>query len=137
MTLIKYDNFFNDPFSELDRWFEHAFGDTGRLAQYEPLASRQFRLDVYSDEDNHYVAAELPGFKKSDVSIDLHNAVLTIRAERKEEVNGKEHTHRFQRAVTVGDDVNAEKTKAKLEDGILTITLPKAEDRKPREITIG
>ncbi len=137
MTLIKYDNYYNDPFSELDRWFDQAFGPANRLSQYEPLASRQFRLDVYSDDDHHYVVAELPGFKKSDISIDLHNAVLTVRAERKDEVNGKEHTYRFQRSVTVGDDVNADKTKAKLEDGILTVTLPKAENRKPRAITVG
>lgn len=138
MNLIKYDSFYQDPWTEMDRWFERAFGPAIRWPDTSAAASgRSFRLDLHSDEDNYYVVAELPGFRKSDVKVDLHNAVLTIDAQRKVKEGKQEHTYHFQRSVTVGDGILGDKVKAKLENGILTVTLPKREERKPKAIQVA
>lgn len=139
MRLIKYDNLYNDALSELDRFFDRTFGSfpahPGLLTREE---SRGFRVDLNHDADNYYVAAELPGVDKKDVNIELENAVLTISGERKIGGDeGAESTVRFSRSITVGDDVNPDKVKAKLENGILTVTLPKREERKPRMISVS
>lgn len=134
MSLIKYDNFYNDPFSEMDRWFAQAFGNLGgnRLN-----VRNQFPVDVYADDESVVVVAELPGFDKKDIQLDLQNAVLTIRATRKAKEGGEEHSYHFSRAVTVGDEIDEAKVKARFENGLLQVTLPKAESRKPRSIKIA
>lgn len=134
MSLIKYDNFFDDPFSDVDRWFAQTFGNWGgnRLSGRNP-----FPVDVYANEDSVEVVAELPGYNKKDLEIDLQNAVLTIRATRRVQEDGEEHAFHSSRSVTVGDEIDAGKVKARFENGLLRVTLPKAEHRKPRLIKIG
>ncbi len=139
MRLIKYDNLYNDALSELDRFFDRTFGSfpafPGMMTREDP---RGFRVDLNQDADNYYVLAELPGVDKKDVSIELENAVLTISGERKARgEDGAESAIRFSRSITVGDDVLAVKVKAKLDNGILTVTLPKREERKPRMISVS
>ncbi|MGF1452968.1 MAG: Hsp20/alpha crystallin family protein [Opitutales bacterium] len=136
MNLIKYDDFFNDPIAEMDRFLNRAFG--GRVPSvFNAENAQSFRMDVYDDEHNYYVVAELPGVTRDDVNVQLENAVLTISGERKEQEGEQEHTYKFSRTVTVSDDVDPEKVSAKLEDGLLRVTLPKAESRKPKAITVG
>ncbi|OPZ73414.1 MAG: Acid shock protein [Verrucomicrobia bacterium ADurb.Bin474] len=94
-------------------------------------------MNLYHDNDALYVTAELPGVSKKDISIQLENAVLTIKGERKEKEGKSESSVSFERAITIGEEINSDKIKAKLEDGILTITLPKAENRKPKAITVS
>lgn len=132
MSLIKYDTFFSDPFSEMDRLFSEFLGDRSRFT-----SRNQFPVDVYSDEHDLNVVAELPGFAKKDISIDLHNAVLSIKASRVRKENGQEHTYHYSRSITVGDDINASKVTAKYQDGVLTVNLPKREERKPKSIKIA
>lgn len=137
MRLIRYDNANYDPFSDIERWFERAFGDLGRPYSAALAAPSSFRVDLYSDEDNRYVVAELPGIRKKDISIELENAVLTITAHRTMKEGDNEQTFNYSRSITVGDDVDANKVKARLEDGLLRVTLPKAETRKPKQITVS
>lgn len=133
MSLIKYDTYLTDPFSEMDRWFnEYLGGPRNRFA-----SRNQFPVDAYTDDDSVYVVAELPGFSKKDLKIELHNAVLTIAATRKADEGGQEHSYHLSRSVTVWDEINAGKVKAKYENGILSVTLPKAEERKPKSIKIA
>lgn len=139
MRLIKYDNRSVNPFAELDRLFSEALWGGNRYGWeriFEP-ATGSLRVNLYHDDDALYVTAELPGVSKKDVSIQLENAVLTIRGERKMKEGKAESSVAFERAITVGEDINADKIKAKLEEGILTITLPKAEHRKPKAITVS
>ncbi|MDD4347770.1 MAG: Hsp20/alpha crystallin family protein [Opitutales bacterium] len=139
MRLIKYDNRSVNPFAELDRLFSEALWGGNRYGwerMFEP-ATGSLRVNLYHDDDALYVTAELPGVSKKDVSIQLENAVLTIRGERKMKEGKAESSVAFERAITVGEDINADKIKAKLEEGILTITLPKAEHRKPKAITVS
>ncbi len=139
MRLIKNDNLWTDPFADFDTFLSRAFGMPNRSA-LAPELSREsyggFRLDLHQDDDNYYVVAELPGVEKNAVNIELENAVLTIGAERRSGEGDSERVYSFSRSVTVSDDIVAEKVDAKLENGLLTVTLPKAEQRKPRTIAI-
>lgn len=138
MKLIKHDSFFNDPWTDLDRLFESTFPE---LYQWSPLRQtgrdRSLPLDVYEDEDNRYVRMEIPGVAKGDIEIELENAVLSVRAKREEKAGEESTTINLNRSVTVGDDVNPEHVKASLDNGMLTIELPKREQAKPKQITIA
>ena len=101
-------------------------------------------LDVFQDKDHVFVKAELPGMKKEDIRISLHENTLTISGERKQEQEVKEGDGyrserffgRFHRSVTLPLAVQTSDVKAQYKDGILAITLPKAEEAKPRQIEV-
>jgi HSP20 family protein len=106
-----------------------------------------YAVDVREDGDHIYVEAELPGFKKDDVDITLENQTLTIAAERRDDNNpdGTKGEHllrerrytRFLRSFTLPPTVDEQSVNAKLTDGVLTITLNKREETKPRKISVG
>jgi len=104
-------------------------------------------VDIRQDQDHFYVEAELPGFKKEEVDITLENQTLTISGERKTEktaeekkgellLNERRYT-RFLRSFTLPPTVNDQTVNAKLTDGVLTITLNKREETKPRKIAVS
>ncbi len=123
--------------SMLGRFFGGRFADDGNvLAPYG--------VDVREDADHIYVEAELPGFKKDDVDISLENQMLTISAERKQETNGTEgillrerRYTRFQRSFNLPPTVDLQTCNAKLNDGVLTLTLNKREETKPRKVQVS
>jgi HSP20 family protein len=128
---------------EIDRLFESSIFDP---AQSSPLLSGwNPALDVYEDSDNIVVKAELPGMKKEDIDVSLHDGALSISGERKreEKYEGAETCReerfvgRFQRTITLPSPVDAGKVKAQYKDGILSITLPKTEEAKPKHIEVG
>ncbi len=98
-------------------------------------------LDLYEDENQYVATVELPGFKAAEISIDLQNGVLTLSGERKAEASGafrnERPTGKFSRRVELPHRVDAQNVKADYKDGVLTVTLPKAEDAKPRKINIS
>jgi HSP20 family protein len=137
-----------DPFDLFQREFDGMFnrwrggregGDGNMLAPYG--------VDIREDADHFYVEAELPGFKKEDVEITLENQTLTIAAQRRDESRqeGKKgelllherRYSRFLRSFTLPPTVNEQSVNAKLQDGVLTITLNKREETKPRKIQVG
>src|SRR3954470_5994411 len=134
-----------DPMEAMQRDFDSMFGryltgggghDGGPLAPYG--------VDVREDPDHIYVEAELPGFKKDDVDITLENQTLTISAERKQEQEKKgdyllneRRYQRFLRSFTLPPTVDEKKVDARLNDGMLSITLNKREETKPRKIQVG
>jgi len=101
-------------------------------------------VDVAEDENEYVVKVELPGVSKDDVKITMQENILTIRGEKKEEKETKEsHFQRversygsFQRSFTLPTHVKNEKIEASYKDGILTVTLPKAEEAKPKQIEV-
>ena len=101
-------------------------------------------VDLYENRDDLVLKAELPGMKKEDIDISLHGDVLTLSGERKEEETfDKAETYRaerflgrFQRTLTLPVTVDASKVQASYQDGILTVTLPKAEEAKPKQIQV-
>jgi HSP20 family protein len=128
----------------LNRWFggrETNGNAGGYLAPYA--------VDVREDGDHIYVEAELPGFKKDEIDITLENQTLTIAAERrcesKQGGDGKKgdlllherRYSRFLRSFTLPPTVDEQTVNAKLTDGVLTITLNKREESKPKKITVS
>src|SRR5205823_585863 len=99
-------------------------------------------LDVNADKDNLYVQVELPGMKKEDIEIALHGGVLSISGERKAEDphdgNGTFRSERFfgrfSRSIPLQTQVDPNRVSAHYKDGLLTVTLAKAEEVKPRQI---
>lgn len=126
-----FDEWFRNPFAlpALSRLFdwEGAFGGVnGRLA-----------TDIHEDKDNYYATFEVPGVKKEDVKIELNDRMLTVTVEKKEKSGDSESSCTSSRSISVPESVKSDVIAAKLEDGILTVTLPKSEERKPRAIDIA
>jgi HSP20 family protein len=129
---------------ELDRLFEGSFGELSR-ASSNLLGVGNPAVDLYEDKDNVFVKAELPGLKREDIEVSLHDGALSISGERKteEKVENAEvrrterFVGRFQRTITLPSTVKADSVNAQYKDGVLTVTLPKAEEAKPRQIQIN
>jgi HSP20 family protein len=120
--------------SEIDRLLETALtGFTG------VPAARQFPVGLHEDKDHTYVRAELPGVKREDINVELAEGYLTITAARKTPAaDGKgEETFSLSRSVSVPEAVQTDKVAAAYENGVLTVTLPKAEAIKPRKIAVS
>ena len=101
-------------------------------------------VDIFEDKDAVKIMAELPGVKPEDVKLSLENNLLTIRGEKKQEAEERnERVHRyersygsFERAFVLPSTVDGEKISAEYRDGVLTVTVPKAERARPREIPV-
>ena len=128
---------------EIDRLFEVPLAELARTSQL--LSGWTPALDVFEEKDNLIVKAELPGMKKDDIEISLHDGSLSISGERKSQTTSDDSEvyrserffGRFQRTVTLPTPVDAEKVKAQYKDGILTVTLPKTEEAKPKQIDVN
>lgn len=138
-TLPSLGSFSRSPWSglesEIDRLFETALGSLT-----DPTSSTRFPVDLYEDKDNTYVRAELPGINRSDISVEMVEDYLTISGTRKsvEKDNGKaEQSFSFSRSVTIPEHVQADKVSASYENGVLTVTLPKREEAKPRKVQVA
>lgn len=120
--------------TEIDRLFESALADFGGNS-----ATSRFPVDLFEDKDNTYVRAELPGLSRDDISVEMTDGTLTIAASRKTPAaDGKpEESVSFSRAVSIADDVQTDKVSAAYEAGVLTVTLPKREEAKPKKITVA
>lgn len=102
-------------------------------------------IDLYQDRDHLVVRAEVPGMKKEEIEVSLHDGALTISGERKAEDKREEGDNyrserfygRFQRSVALPVAVKPDDVKASYKDGILTVTLPKAEEARPRQISVA
>lgn len=127
---------------ELDRLFEFPLAELARGSQL--LSGWTPALDVFEDKDNVIVKAELPGMKKEEIEVSLHDGTLSISGERKNETKfegaevyrAERFVGRFQRSVTLPTPVASDKVSAQYKDGILTITLPKTEEAKPKQIDV-
>jgi HSP20 family protein len=100
-------------------------------------------LDLYQNNDNVVAMVELPGMRKEDIEISLHDGMLTISGERASQETDPEKAERserfygkFRRSITLPTRVDANKVSATYKDGILTVTLPKAEEAKPKQIKV-
>ena len=117
---------------------------TGGARQAQLFTGWTPALDLYQNNDNVVAIVELPGMRKEDIEISLQDGTLTISGERKEEQskeNGATRTERFtgkfRRSITLPTRVDANKVNATYKDGLLTVTLAKAEEAKPKQIQIN
>ena len=153
MNLIRYQTPDAAPWPALDRWsdlrdelnsffdmpFWSGFGRAGQLfTGWSPA------LDLYESSDHLVAVVELPGMRKEDIDISLHDGTLTISGERKRESTDGEKAQRteryvgtFRRSIALPTRVDASKVSATYQDGILKVTLPKAEEAKPKQIQVS
>jgi|HigsolmetaAR202D_1030399.scaffolds.fasta_scaffold00022_95 Molecular chaperone (small heat shock protein) len=138
-----------DPFQEaislreaMNQLFEGSFVrdlPTNRLASFTPA------IDLSETSDAFIVEASLPGLKAEDINVSIEDNVLTISGELQQKEEHKERNyHRverrygsFRRSIALPNSVQAEKVEAKLENGVLHLNIPKAEEAKPRRITVN
>ncbi len=133
-----FERLFSDdmfrPFGLMTRWNEEIGQNVWRPA-----------VDVRETDDSYLFTAELPGLGKKDVNITLEDNVLTLSGERTFSDSADEKNYRrieraygsFSRSFTLPAHVDAERVKAEFKDGLLTVTVPKAEQAKPRKIAIS
>ncbi len=132
-----------DPFDDGGQW-RQLMGDIGRKFYDEPHAGVFPLLNVAATQDHYIVRAELPGIKKEELDITVSGNNLTLSGERKimAENNGARYHRRereagkFSRAVSLQGPLDAEHVTASLKHGILKVVIPKAEEAKPRKISI-
>ena len=127
---------------EIDRLFEEPFGflvpSSSLFEGWSPA------VDIYEDKDKYTLKAELPGLNKDDIEVSLDGNTLTLSGERKEQEEKREgetyrserYFGRFQRSVTLPAAVQADKVQATYKDGILSVTVPKSEEAKPKQIQV-
>lgn len=140
-----------DPFSEMltlrdamSQLFEDSFVNPARLSRGDQMS---MALDVSETQDGFVVDAVVPGLKPEDLDITIEDSVLVIRGEtRQEQQTGNKQGNyhimerrygRFSRAVSLPTAVKADEVRATLENGILHLEIPKAEQVKPRKITVN
>lgn len=117
--------------SEMDRLFETVLGD------YTAPSADRFPVDLYEDKDSFYVRAELPGIDRNDINVEVVENFLNVSAARKSKEDGKEESFSFSRSVAIPESVQGDKVSAQYQDGVLTVTLPKKEEAKPRKIAVA
>jgi HSP20 family protein len=116
-----------------------------RPGQAVPAGPAILAVDVSETENEYVVKASMPGIKPDDVQITVHGDTVTIRGESKveEERSGETYhvrelrTGSFQRSFSFPSPVDPDKAVAQFENGVLALTLPKAESAKPKQIRIG
>jgi HSP20 family protein len=125
---------------EMDRMFEGFFED---LPPARPYARAWPALNTWEDADGAWIEAELPGLGMDDVELLVSGADVTINGERKaQDPKGaawyrRERSHgRFSRTLTLPWPIDADKVEAKLQDGVLTIRLPRSESTKPKKVKV-
>lgn len=148
MALLKWsprrDMF--DMFEEFNRMVDQMIKTDRGMTEDETFAGTLWapRVNIAETNDNYMVELELPGVKKDDVKITFKDHILTIEGEkkmtnelkeddfiRKESIYGK-----FSRSFRLPEDVEVDKIDANYKDGILTITLPRVEEKKPKQIEV-
>ena len=132
---------------EMDRLFDAAFPTLSSL-QHDGLFNDwtgEFPIDLYQDKDAFTVRAELPGFRKEDLGVELADGILTITGHQKTETKGEKkdketavatQERRVSRAISLPEHLLVDKIHAAYENGVLTVTLPKREEVKPKQIAI-
>lgn len=139
----------SDPFRELatlqDR-MNRIFHDTMARGQDEEIFTGTWAppVDIFETKDRIVLKAELPGFKEDQIQLRFDNGILTLEGERKfEKETGDENYHRversygkFQRSFTLPTMIQNDKIEASFNNGVLTVSLPKREETKPKQIRI-
>src|SRR6266581_7896589 len=140
-TLMSLSNY--DPLAHFPATFR-TFEDAIARMLNEPRGARPWSpsVDIYETENDLVLKADLPDVKLEDIEVRVENETLTLKGERKfEESDGsyhriERHYGTFVRSFTVPATVDAEKVKAEFKNGVLTVTLPKKEAAKPRQVKI-
>ncbi len=149
MSLIRYQTPDMSVWRSFDRWsnlrdeinslFEGPSWPTP-MAQGQLFNGWTPPLDLYQTNDDIVAVVELPGMRKEDLEISLHDGALTISGEQKDEGDAtktERSVGKFRRCVSLPTRVDPNKVNATYKDGILRVTLPKADEVKPKQIQVN
>jgi HSP20 family protein len=128
-----------DPFRDFDRITEQLLGASAGSAR----APRFMPMDLYRSGDHYVLHADLPGVDPGSVDVGVENGTLTIKAQRSERtedgvqwIASERFTGTFLRQLSLSDDIDADRISATYTNGVLTVTLPVAEQAKPRRVAV-
>jgi HSP20 family protein len=131
-----------DPFRDLDRLSQELWGQaTGPSA-----APTRMPMDAVRRGDQVEISFELPGVDTESIDVEVENNVLTVHAERREESERREGDEvlvrerrfgRYSRQISLGDNLDADRLEARYHDGVLQVTVPVAEQAKPRKVEVA
>ncbi len=140
MKLVKYRNPLRkyDLWSDFDRFFDLSSPSFSRFDSLFDWGSRSYQpaLDLYEDKGNFYVQAEVPGYDRKEIEVELERDRLVLKGSRNSTKDDVESEATFHRSVTLPENVNAEAISARYENGILTVTVPKSAEQKARRIEV-
>ena len=113
--------------------------ETAAVGLLAPGLARRVPVDVYEDKDSLFIRADLPGVTREDISVEMADGTLVISASRKNPATegSPDEAFSLSRSITIPDAVQTEKVTATYENGVLTVTLPKQEESKPKKITVA
>ena len=141
MTLVKWNpnQYLASLPNFLENWFDN-FSSNAQLSDHLWSPS----VDIVESKESYELAVEIPGLNKNDIHISLEDSVLRLSGERKQESKSenKNYHHieitfgRFERSFRLPKNVKTDQINAKYKDGILKVEIPKAEEVKPKEITV-
>jgi HSP20 family protein len=124
--------------------FGDFFGNTLRRADEVGTMRWAPPVDIMEVNNHYELSADLPGLKKEDIKVEIHDNVLTLRGEKKIEEDKKDKNYRlneryygeFIRTFTLPENVEKDGIEAEFKDGVLKLTIPKAEKAKPKQIEV-
>jgi len=127
---------------QVNRLFTEAFDRSAEEGSLTPWAPA---VDIYENEHELVVKADIPDIKPEELDIRVENNILTIRGERKFEKKVNESNYlrversygSFRRSFSLANTVNSEAIQAEYNDGVLTLTVPKREEAKPKQIKVN
>ena len=132
---IKYDH----PLSVLDHLLEIGFRGLGDLEAHVPPRKNDpgsGAFEVFEEEGQYVASLDLPGVKKKDIGLHVEGRGLRIRAVRENRGKGTTDAQTLEHTLTLGENIDPDNIHAQVEDGVLEITLPKADATKPRKIAV-
>ncbi len=130
--------------NNINRMFDNFISPTVRSDEALSVWGWNPVVDIYENEENIIITAELPGVDKKDMTVDVKGRVLTFKGERSTDNEVKEDNYyrqercygKFERCFTLPVEIDPEKIKADYKDGVLKIDIPKAEESKPKQVMI-
>jgi len=131
-SLSGWNSLFGDPFEA----FAPFFRNSNRLTSYSSGLSQ---VSWFEDDDHYYARVEMPGVKKENLKVEVENGLLRLSCDSKsvKDDGGTYEAARYDRTLRIPEEIDPNAIAAKLEDGILSLTLPKAEEKKPVSIKIS
>lgn len=147
MAIVRWEPFRNMATLQdrINRMFDDVFTRAAENDDEAVVGGWRPSVDIYDKPEAIVIKAELPGVTKEDVSVEVKENILTLKGERKIEKEEAEGTYyrkerlygRFMRSFTLPMETDSEKIKANFRDGVLSLEIPKPEEKKPKQITIN
>jgi HSP20 family protein len=131
-----------DRYFDTDRLYSHS--RPWATFESQPGFSEDLNVNIIENEDNYTLTAEVPGMKEKDIDLEIIDGRMTLKGRVEESQEKEEESYRmrefsrrsFERSFRIGEGVDQDQVSAKLDNGVLTVVLPKKEEAKPKAVKI-